>query len=69
MTQQVIKAQAQNTLPRLLFVVGFFVGAGLFGWLTYDALSGNTLLWLGGMIGVGLLLGWAAGTWLLVKLA
>ncbi len=70
MTRMVIRSQAQNTLPRLGAFVAFFVGMGLFAWLTYGAFAGsNPLLWLGGTFVAGLVAGWAVGTWIQVMLA
>lgn len=70
MTQSVIRAQAQNTLPRLAAIIVFFVVGGGVLFLTSDGIGlTQPLLWLGLSFGAGLVAAWAVGTWLLVRLA
>jgi hypothetical protein len=68
-----VRAQAQNVLGPLAYWIGMAVGAGLWLWLTYEPLaqgdSPNPLLWLGGALVAGIIIGWIASTYLIVALA
>ena len=50
--------------------MAFFVGMGLFAWLTYGPLGeSNPLVWFIASFVAGLVAAWAVGTWIMVRLA
>lgn len=68
MTNQIMRAQALSTLPRIAAFIAFLMGAGLWSWITYGMADTNILLWFVGAIVSGGIAAWAVGTWVLVKL-
>jgi hypothetical protein len=65
-----VRAQAQNVFTPVAYWVGFAIGAGGWTMLTYEWLAdGSPLLWLGGALLAGLLVGWGLGTAVMIRLA